>query len=100
MQSLNIALDFDGTFDRDPHLWGGLIENARYGGHQVFIVTCREGTPEDRETIAELLGRGGVDKATVLFTNRRSKVDYMKNVAKIRIDIWIDDDPETLVRGH
>lgn len=99
MTSLNIALDFDGTFDRDPHLWGGLIENARYGGHQVFIVTGREGTDEDRETIAEVLGRAGVDKATVLFVNRRSKLDFMRE-AGIRIDIWIDDDPETLVRGH
>jgi uncharacterized HAD superfamily protein len=98
MASLNIAIDFDGTITADPILWRGFIENARYADHKVFIVTARRGTEENFEDIKEWLMIHDI-QAPVYFTSLGSKIAYMKDRG-IKVDIWIDDDPEALVRGH
>lgn len=98
MPSLNIALDFDGTFTADPEMYADYIRLARERGHQVFCVTCRRDTSENRDMILEFFERYGL-RVTTLFTGLRSKMQFCKE-AGIRIDNWWDDDPETLVRGH
>lgn len=98
MTSLNIALDFDGTFTADPEFYASCIRTARSIGHQVFCVTCRRDTEENRELLRETFERYDL-QITTLFTGLRSKMQFCKE-AGIRIDNWWDDDPETLVRGH
>lgn len=96
--SLNIAIDFDGTLTADPFLWSGFIHTAREVGHKVFVVTARRDTEENREELKEWMEAHGI-KASVLFSSLGSKIALMKDRG-IRVDIWIDDDPATLVRGH
>lgn len=96
---VHVGLDFDKTLDRLPRAFSAFINIAREDGHKVFLVTARRDTDEHRATIAEWLEANGIEVTLTLFTSLGSKIAYMKSRG-IRIDIWIDDDPETLVRGH
>lgn len=95
---MKIALDFDGTFTRAPHFWHTFVRNAESAGHTVFIVTARceakdgidwnsaygfDGHPSSCQPPCPVIWCDGKPKRTV---------------AK-DIDIWIDDDPYSLVHG-
>jgi acid phosphatase class B len=92
---MNISIDFDDTYTRDPYLWDEFVSNAVRRGHVVYCVTAR--TPEESAevyaTIAKIIG---IERC--VFTSSRSK---RKTVAArgIRIDIWIDDNPDAIVFG-
>jgi len=43
---MQIALDYDDTYTKDPSLWVKFIDNARDNGHTVVIVTAR---PDDND---------------------------------------------------
>ena len=86
---MNIALDYDGTYTEDPVMWADFIKMAKNRGHRVYIVTCRSNkNPVDK--IAEDL----VNK--VFYTNYQAKRAYMIDMQKIRVDVWIDDNPEVV----
>ncbi|MDE2144894.1 MAG: hypothetical protein KGJ01_02940 [Patescibacteria group bacterium] len=78
---LNIALDYDGTYTRDPDFWKSFVQKAKESGHKVFCVTKR--TPE--EVICEKLVNI-VDG--IFYMSRANKI----NVSQ-QIDIWIDNNP-------
>lgn len=94
--SLNFALDFDDTLTADPALWRKFIADARAVGHQVFIVTARRG--EYIDEVREFLADHDI-KAAVFFTSLGSKLEFAKR-NNLRVDIWIDDHPESLVNGR
>jgi hypothetical protein len=83
---MNIALDYDGTFTRDPLMWEKFIEVAKLYGHNVFVCTMRyPGGVESIDSIKSL----GVD---VIYTARRAKGKFLAD-AGIPVDIWVDDMP-------
>jgi hypothetical protein len=96
--TLTFALDFDETFTACPSLWAEFIGKAKAQGHRVLIVTARRATDENHETVNEMLAHWGC-QIPVIFTSLGSKIDAMKR-RDIKVDIWIDDDPASLVRGH
>ena len=99
MKSQTFALDYDDTFTADPSLWASVVRMAKdRSGHRFIMVTARRETEENIEQINADLDHWGC-QMPIVFTALASKLD---TVAKrgIKIDIWIDDDPESLVRGH
>ena len=88
---MNIALDYDDTYTRDPRFWDAVISLAEYIGHTVFFCTCR-GEHDNNEDMKT------PDGVVVYFTNGEAKKPYMARIG-IKVDIWIDDMPELLVEG-
>lgn len=85
---MKIALDYDGTFTRDPALWKIFIASAQSRGHEVYIVTMRYPTePLAHET-----------SCPVFFTSRNAKLKHMQELGHT-IDVWIDDMPH-LILNH
>ncbi|MFO0940119.1 MAG: hypothetical protein U0930_05065 [Pirellulales bacterium] len=98
MKSLTIGLDYDDTFTADFVLWAGFIRQAILLGHRVLMVTARRETEENVDQINSHLDQYQC-QIPIYFTSLRSKIDYMKERG-INVDIWIENDPVTLVRGH
>ena len=98
MNKLKIALDFDDTLTADLKLWSTFVENAKGAGHQVYLVTARRETEENCELINSILDHWGC-QMPIIFTNLGSKILATQRRG-IQIDIWIDDDPKSLVHGR
>lgn len=85
---MNIALDFDDTYTRDPQFWDQFIVNAKNRGHDVRIVTFRKSSMTD-----PALDNIGIPVIYTEFTQKRkftSKMGWL-------VDVWIDDSPEFIV---
>lgn len=87
---MNIALDYDDTYTRDPEFWMQFIKNTQARGHWIAIVTWRK-EEEIKEIVEELNGI-----CEVFATNRCAKQTFMYNKG-IRADIWIDDNPSAIL---
>jgi hypothetical protein len=106
---MNISLDYDDTYTRDPATWDKVIQTFREAGSKVYIVTWRF----DKQTAFDYGGLFGDESGVVrealdgkvdgmFFTGRTAKAMFMYNQG-IRIDVWIDDDPQAILRnmqGH
>ena len=86
---MNIGLDFDDTYTRDPEGWDAFIQLMRGRGHKVYCVTWRSNTTANLTEVGAALN-GKVD--AIFFTGQQAKKDYMYSIG-IRIDVWIDDMP-------
>lgn len=92
---MNIGLDFDDTYTRDPAMWDMLIPLIQARGHKVYCVTGR--TTEESHNVLVTLGKViGVNNC--YFTSRQSKKNYMFKM-NICIDVWIDDNPILIDTG-
>ena len=89
---MNISLDYDNTYTRDPKMWDLFIRQALMSGHRVYCVTMR--TPEQGEEVWNSIGR----MVDCYFTSSQSKSKYMY-AQGISIDVWIDDMPICIVEG-
>lgn len=94
---MNIAIDLDGTFDKDPVLWRGFIKSAEAAGHRCYIVTCRRDTEENREDVLPQFN-SLLPRHRIKFTGLSAKRWFMEKL-DIRIDVWIDDDPKCVEHG-
>lgn len=91
---MNISLDFDETYTRDPVLWLSMIRIAKDRGHKVYCVTMR--TPEEGADVVFELGRH-VEK--IIFTSRAAKKEYCLQNHNLTIDVWIDDMPLFVIQS-
>jgi len=92
------SLDFDNTFTEDPVFWKWFILKATNKGHKVFCVTART---EEQKNIDEVEGSFGSSLELiedVVFCNHIAKKDVVERLG-IDIDVWIDDDPATIIQG-
>jgi hypothetical protein len=94
----NFAIDFDRTLTLDGEMFRQWIEVGRELGHNFFCVTARRDTPDNRDVIEAWLLEHNIE-INVYYTSLGSKIDYMAKRG-IRIDVWMDDDPVSLVKGH
>ena len=84
---MNISLDYDNTYTRDPVMWDAIVDMMKRYGHKVYVVTMR--TPDEGAEVQQYLG----DKVeSIIYTSRKAKQDYVFDL-HISIDIWIDDMP-------
>ena len=87
---MNIGLDYDDTYTRDPKMWTAICMLMQTSGHQVYLVSWRtpqESNQEIRNLAAFLDG--------AYFTSRKAKEKYMYDQG-IRIDILIDNNPHAI----
>lgn len=91
---MKIALDFDGTFTADPSFWLDFISKAEKEGHEVRIVTMR---CEIKDGI-NWAHMGWAPPCAVMWCDGEPKRDFCKAAGWVP-DIWIDDDPYSLVNG-
>lgn len=89
---MNIALDFDDTYTRDPTLWNKFIEDAKDRGHDIRIVTFRKKVMEDPALNYLALS------IPVIYTEYQQKRQFTNNMGWI-VDVWIDDSPEFIVNN-
>ena len=91
---MNIAIDFDDTYTRDPYMWDA-FGLALKNGHNVYCVTARAHAQDEQVlgSIGQMVGR-----QNCYFTAMQGKRAYMW-ANKIRIDVWIDDMPDMIVNG-
>lgn len=95
---MNLSIDFDDTYTRDPELWNGFIRLARSRGHHVYCVTARSADFADEvtevlETIGQLIGY-----TNCIFTGGKAKRPFCFAM-NINIQVWIDDMPEAIPQG-
>jgi hypothetical protein len=88
-----IAIDFDNTYTADEALWNLFVQAAIARGHRVICVTARRDTDENREIVQ-------IPGCMTYFTGLSSKLWYMTEKRGVKVDIWIDDDPRSLVNGR
>lgn len=85
-----IALDYDGTYTRDPSLFNAFVAKAQSHGHTVYCVTAR--AEKDLGPVEQTLGR----IVEIIHTDGQ-KMKQACTELGISIDIWIDDQPDALV---
>ncbi len=90
---MNISLDFDETYTRDPKAWNEFISLMQSHGHNVYCVTFRH--ESEGQEVKEALANK-VDG--IFFTGRLSKRTHMYNRG-IDVHVWIDDMPQFIVSG-
>lgn len=86
---MNIGLDFDDTYTRDPIAWDLFIQLMKSRGHYVYMVTWRDEqeAQEIRENTQLMNLLDGL-----YATNRKNKAKFMFDKG-ICIDVVIDDMP-------
>jgi hypothetical protein len=89
---MNIGLDYDNTYTRDPEFWNMFVMNAIKRNHKVYCVTLR--IPEQGNEVRSSIGR----MVPCYFTSMQSKSKYML-AQGISIDVWIDDMPDCISLG-
>ena len=87
---MNIALDFDDTYTRDPAMWDLFIFDAKNRGHDIRIVTFRK--PNMTDPALDFLSRS----IPVIFTDYTPKRKFTNTMGWM-VDVWIDDSPEFIV---
>lgn len=97
---LTIAIDYDGTLDRIGYALSPFVERCREAGWRVLVVSSRmcECTPDgkcencsDLKAAAEYVG-------PVILTSGVAKKWFLEQRG-IKVDIWIDDEPESILQG-
>lgn len=88
---MNIGLDYDDTYTRHPAMWDNVIKVMRQSGHRVYVVTWR--FPNELDSVHRALA-GKVDG--IFPTSRKAKEKFMYG-QKMRIDVWIDDNPSSIL---
>lgn len=94
---MKIALDWDGTFTRDPGLWAWFAKRATCHGHIVRIVTFRD-IDDCKDILATLDEHGLKEVLPIECTGGIQKREYCEKVGWMP-DVWIDDQPEFIVRS-
>lgn len=87
---MNIGLDWDNTFTKDYDLWQEFVIRASDRGHKVYITTSRSPDLELEANPTEI--------ERIIFCSFRAK-KIVTEEQGIKIDIWIDDDPEYINKG-
>lgn len=91
---MKISIDYDDTYTKDPLMWNWFAQSALDRGHEVYCVSARhlQQMDDPKNTIGRVIG---ADKC--FGTGMLTKKEYMWEVHKIHIDVWIDDMPEMIV---
>lgn len=84
---MRIALDYDGTYTRDPQFWNAMIEWATQRGHEVICVTMRDA---EQAYIGQM-------PCPVYYSDMVPKAVYMAKLG-IAVDVWVDDKPQWIFR--
>ncbi|EEE6681792.1 hypothetical protein CTR21_003780 [Salmonella enterica subsp. diarizonae] len=87
-ETLNIAVDFDGTFTANTALFCQLVGSMLKYGADVRIVTFRFSTGNN----SDIITWGERLNVPVIFTEGKQKEAFCEEIGW-KPNIWIDDDP-------
>ena len=95
---MKIGLDYDNTYTADPALWDEFITHSFERGHEVIIYTARNEKLDNNDELRRLS-----KTIRVVFCDGVAK----KHIARVeaqhteghKIDIWIDDKPESVIQN-
>jgi hydroxymethylpyrimidine pyrophosphatase-like HAD family hydrolase len=88
-----VALDYDGTYTRDPKTFDKIIAAFQKGGHKVICVTMRYNNELENYEVQRDMKR---NKCEIVYTGRKAKQKYML-LKDVWIDIWIEDTPQWIL---
>ena len=91
---MNLSIDFDDTYTRDPEMWDLFIELAKHRGHTVYCITAREPNKINKEEVYNTIGKR-IGEDNCLFTDMMAKAKFAANQG-VHIDVWIDDLPSNV----
>ncbi len=92
---MKIGLDLDNTITDAPWLFSILCAGLIAKGHEVHILTYRDGDPEETAEELRILGITYTELHLPTVTEDMSK--WKGRLAKeLRLDVMIDDSPENL----
>lgn len=94
----NFSLDYDDTFTADPELWRILIPIMKERGHQIYMITARHNTIENKQELFRNLD-GLIEPSRIYFSYDAPK-RWFADREGLFIDIWIDDSPEAIAGWH
>lgn len=84
---MNIALDYDLTYTKDPILWAAFVNLARVQGHDVRIVTARNPVLDKIEDVGDI---------EVIYCDGVAKRFVCHHFNDWDPDVWIDDRPQSV----
>ena len=90
---MTIAIDIDGTWDRDPELFFTFAQSAWARGHTVIVVTGRQQPQEKLDRL--MLSRAPIDE--LLVSGDELKDAFCRRIG-IKVDVWIDNEPGKIQR--
>ena len=86
-----IAIDYDDTISLNIEAWKQIISLFSSLGAIVYVVTYRNSTQfEDMNLKIPNI-------KDYIFTNAIAKRTYCEKIVNIKVDIWIDDLPESII---
>jgi hypothetical protein len=94
---MKIAIDYDQTFTLDPLFWADFIRLLKSRGHSAMIVSSRQEMDDNRQQIYWELE--ALDILIPIFLTSGVAKEFFCEQAKIKIDVWIDDNPGSIVNG-
>lgn len=90
---ITIGLDYDGTVTSDPEGFKVMVDTFRKRGHKVHLVTMRY----ESECLRDPDFMDMVSKVdSYLATGRKPKRQFCET-KDLKIDVWIDDNPEAVI---
>lgn len=96
---MNISIDFDDTYTRDPEMWNLFIELAKHRGHTVYCVTARcNDYEQERDEVLDTIGKL-IGKDRCIFTCGRAKRPETQK-HNVLIDVWVDDMPDAITENN
>jgi 5'(3')-deoxyribonucleotidase len=93
---MNIALDYDKTYNLDKPFWNSFISDTLFKGYKVYLVTARS-----KELDALTADQWGWPESAVpiIYCNGVAKRWCLQMHHGINIDIWIDDRPDNILNN-
>lgn len=90
---MNIMIDYDRTYTAAVEMWREVIDNGfLYYGHKVFLVTARS-----KDQPIELARDFDDRNIPIIYCAFKAKREVCEALG-IKIDIWIDDEPDWIVK--
>lgn len=87
---MNICLDYDDTYTKDPEGWNQFVEAFKKKGHQFYCITQRGKDTKDKQ-LENSIGQ----YMDIIYTagSCKRKAAGRRNIL---IQVWIDDQPESI----
>lgn len=88
---MKIALDYDGTYDKDPEMWNTFISVVLHFGHDIRIVTHRHEALDCIDDEFDI---------PIIYTDGVAKKWFCEHRGDRWVpDIWIDDKPKGILEN-
>lgn len=94
---MNLAIDLDGTIDKlGIHVVRCIVSTCDIAGFRTFLVTSR--SVDDKDVCKHWALLTNINEHHVICTNGTAKKWFCEQRG-LRIDVWIDDGPASIING-